>query len=154
MSKRTVSAKGGATPGKGRRKLTKDDPSHSMYRFKANPEAKRAFKILDENWAPNNLPVVKIAAASLMKDWKEHREIARGCYDEAKGVWNPIVAETFEQFDRVRIMLKGMIELIEGAEARWLVSCAYFALPPRALRKINQRRRRNETRRAKPHAAK
>jgi hypothetical protein len=42
----------------------------------------------------------------------------------------------------------GMAELIEGAEARWLLSCAYFALPPPELRKINQRRRKREKQRA------
>jgi hypothetical protein len=129
-----------------RRKSKGDDLR--QYHFKGNPDAKLAFKILNQDWAAANLPVVKVAAVSLTKDWKEHREIARGCYDEAKGAWNPIVLETFKQFDRVRTQLMGMVELIEGAEARWLVSCAYFALPPPELRKINQRRRKKEKQRA------
>jgi hypothetical protein len=132
-----------------RRKLKGDDPR--KFHFKGNPDAKLAFKILNHEWAAKNLPVVKVAAVSLMKDWKQHREIAKGLYDKAKG-WNPIVAVTFNQFDRVRTQLMGMVELIEGAEARWLVSCAYFALPPPELRKINERRRTREKQRAKLRA--
>jgi hypothetical protein len=134
-----------------RRKPKGDDLR--QYHFKANPEAKRAFEILDAGWAANNLPVVKIAAHSLLKDWKQHREMAGKLYDKERG-WDPAVAETFKHFDRVHTQLMGMAELIEGAEARWLLSCAYFALPPSELRKINQRRRKREKHRAKLRASK
>jgi hypothetical protein len=134
-----------------RRKSNGDDLRR--YHFKANPEAPRIFEILDEKWAAKNLPVVKVTAHSLLKDWKQHREMAGKLYDKDKG-WDPVVAETFRQFDAVHAQLMGMAELIEGAEARWLVSCAYFALPPRGLRKVNQRRLRNEGRRSKLYAAK
>jgi hypothetical protein len=67
--------------------------------------------------------------------------------------WDPVVEEIFRHFDRVRTQLMGMVELIEGAEARWLVSCAYFAPPsPCVLRKIHQRRRKREKQRAKLRA--
>jgi hypothetical protein len=43
--------------------------------------------------------------------------------------------------------LKAVTQMIDTAEARWLVSCAHIALPPCALRKINQRRQKREKQR-------
>jgi hypothetical protein len=79
------------------------------------------------------LPVIRIASASCGKDWREHRKIAEALHGP-KG-WGPAVAETFRQFDRVRAHLQALVKMIGSAEARWLLSCAYIAPPPKELKK-------------------
>jgi hypothetical protein len=109
-----------------RRKMTKNDPDHPMYRFKAL-KGGPVFNVSNEKWATDNLPVLRIASVSLMKDWRQHLKIVEGLHGP-KG-WDPLVKETFEHFDRVRDNLNRMIKLIDAAEARWIVSCSYFEGP-------------------------
>lgn len=106
-----------------------DDPRR--YHFKA---IDGKFDWPNDKWASAHLPIVRMAVIACTKDWKESRAIAGKLWNAETKEWDPVVAMFFHEFDRVRDHLKSLIETIDAAEARWLLSCAAWGPPPEKLR--------------------
>jgi hypothetical protein len=88
----------------------------------------------NDEWGRNNLFAVRLAAVICNKDWRECREAAQR-FLGPDGGWKPELTDMFDDLDRVRDHLRGLISIIDAAKMRTIISCAYFAPPPKELSK-------------------